>query len=131
MQVKPALDDPATVYVRIPNSQLAIRIWPGGMAHLGQFCFDFFDVARRVPVDPPAGYTIEDSTGGTQMTWEAAFEWTASAPSGSQKYSAPEGTHLVLRRPGEAPLHFRIPVRPRAPVQYVAFAPLESTLPTL
>lgn len=98
-----------------------------------QFCFDFFDIARRIPVDPPSGYEIVDSIGVQQRTWEAAFGWTDRAPSGSQKYCAPEGTHLVLRRPGEDPLNFKIPVRPRAPVnvQHVAFAALESTLPTL
>ncbi|KAL4079249.1 hypothetical protein J3A83DRAFT_4085557, partial [Scleroderma citrinum] len=113
--------DNGILYCRIPNSNLAIRIWAGGLERYGLYCFDFFDVVERVPVNTPDGYVISYcphpgvySFKGKLVSWETAMK-VDRVPAGMEKYSAPEGSRLVLTCPGKEPYYFEIPRRPFLP----------------
>lgn len=43
--------DDLQLFIQIPNSQYAIRIWSGGLHQLRHYCFDFYDVASGVLVN--------------------------------------------------------------------------------
>ncbi|KAF8555961.1 hypothetical protein OG21DRAFT_1564282, partial [Imleria badia] len=99
----------------IPHSNLAIRIWQGGMQPYEQFCLDFFDTKQCVPVNTPVDFELWDiprpgvfSYGGKLISWEAAFH-NEYIPAGEEKYSVPEGSHIALKRPGEETFLFQIP----------------------
>ena len=130
-QEKPELDDPEVLYCRIPDSVLAIRIWSGGMEQYGQYCFDFFDVVQRIPVNTPDGHVITFSapyqTPTKLVSWEAAN--MDKFPAGTEKYSTLEGSRLVLTRPGKIPYHFQIPRRPSAYHNGVAFVQPQAGVP--
>ncbi|KAM5538593.1 hypothetical protein V8D89_007622 [Ganoderma adspersum] len=136
--------DPNVYSVRIPNSPYVIRMWDGGMDYWGQFCLDFFDVERRVPVNLPAGHglygagetSLPPGVGGDHPlpdhlvranvrpaesypigSWERNMG-IARIPDGEEKWSLPEGTRLTLQREGHPPLTFQVPTR-QAPVAVI------------
>jgi len=118
LQEKPQLDDGDVLYCRIPDSTLTIRIWSGGMEQYGTYCLDFFDVVERTPVNTPDGYVISYHPHPGVFTFSRELvSWEAAAgidriSAGMEKYSAPEGSQLVLMRPGKVPYYFQIPRRP-------------------
>ncbi|KAL6300692.1 hypothetical protein BKA93DRAFT_707929, partial [Sparassis latifolia] len=91
-----------------PKSPLAIRIWSGSMEQYGQYCLDFYHVDKRIPVNTPDGYEISPVShpgvyafGGKLVSWETAMRvGRRSLRPGAWKYSAPEGSRLVLTRAG-------------------------------
>ncbi|KIY51938.1 hypothetical protein FISHEDRAFT_56394 [Fistulina hepatica ATCC 64428] len=133
-QEKPQIQEQGTLYFKIPNSALAIRIWSGGMEQYGQYCLDFFHVADGIPVNTPDGYKISHvphpgvfTFGGALVSWETAMHMDCQrVPQGTEKYSTPEGSRLMLIRPGEEPFYFQIPLRA---VQQVEFAQPVAVLP--
>jgi len=115
LQEKPH-PDAALLYYRIPDSIIAIRMWDGGMEQYGLYCLDFFDIVKRTPVNTPNGYAISYylpsvSSSRELVSWEAAARMDP-IPAGTEKYSAAEGSRLVLTRPGKMPYYFQIPRRP-------------------
>ncbi len=60
--MKPKSGDQHVYNIRIPNSDLAIRMWEGGMGPYGQFCLDFYDVERKVSVNLPQGHSLHPAT---------------------------------------------------------------------
>ncbi|KIM54672.1 hypothetical protein SCLCIDRAFT_1152246 [Scleroderma citrinum Foug A] len=134
LQEKPQLDDSDVLYCRIPDSILAIRIWPGGLDWFGLYCLDFFDVVECTPMNTPNGYVISCypqpgvfTSTGNLVSWETAAGLCEISP-GMEKYSAHEGSRLVLTHPGKTPYYFKIPcrssghevvfVQPRAGIPY-------------
>ena len=85
-----------------------------------QYCFDFFDVVERGAMNTPYGYVISSyptpgvpAYPGELVSWEIAWGWERDRiPAGLEKYSAMEGSRLVLTRPGKMPYYFEIPRRP-------------------
>ncbi|KAI6106666.1 ubiquitin-related domain-containing protein [Pisolithus croceorrhizus] len=114
-QVKPLPQgDELQLFIQLPNSQYALRIWSGGLQQLRHYCFDFYNVTSRVPANTPEGFELWGvrrpgtySYGGQIKSWEAAFGLSDILP-GEEKYSAPEGSRIVLRRPGEDPFYFQL-----------------------
>lgn len=105
------------MYYAVPNSKLAIRIWSGGMESYGQYCLDLFHVTDRIAVNTPKGFSISHVSnpgvftfGDRLVSWEAAMK-VKHLNDGEEKYSAPEGSSLVLTRPHEQPFYFQLPVR--------------------
>ena len=130
LQEKPhPADDRDLHYFQIPDSILAIRIWPGGMQRFGGYCLDFFDVVERIPVNTPDGYVISYyphvTPKSTLVTWERAAGVYRVRP-GMEKYSIEEGALLMLTRPGKEPYCFQIPRRPTQAVP--GFAQPQSNL---
>ncbi|KAH9901418.1 hypothetical protein C8Q73DRAFT_677782 [Cubamyces lactineus] len=122
---KPTVDDPNVYTVRIPDTDLAIRMWDGGMDLYGQFCLDFFDVRRKVPVNLPVGYALWPAgtnapgvfmmpMGGPLPSWEACFGYRPEAiPAGEEKWSVVAGSYITLQR-SERPednFTFAVPMR--------------------
>ncbi|PIL34840.1 hypothetical protein GSI_02627 [Ganoderma sinense ZZ0214-1] len=138
--VKPQPGDPNVYTIPIPNSPYCLRMWTGGMDYWGQFCLDFFDTERKVPVNLPAGYALYPGLssvppgavghalpperahlqpveeGEPLHSWERNMGM-ASIPEGEEKWSIPEGMHLMLRRRGLPDFMFQMPAR-RAPVVF-------------
>ncbi|RPD72896.1 hypothetical protein L226DRAFT_614473 [Lentinus tigrinus ALCF2SS1-7] len=56
--VKPRPDDTNVYTVPINGTDLAIRMWEGGMDFYSQFCLDFFDTRQRIAVNCPQGFSI-------------------------------------------------------------------------
>jgi len=121
-QDKPQSDSNEQVlYLQIPDSKLAIRIWPGGLQYLGAYCLDLFDITKKIPVDTPNDFEFWNvpRPGGASSvmklcSWQVAF---ASVPGwcilpGDEKYSVSEGSRIVLVRPGKVPFYFEIPSMP-------------------
>ncbi|PIL22965.1 hypothetical protein GSI_15662 [Ganoderma sinense ZZ0214-1] len=140
--VKPQPGDPNVYTVRVPDSPYVLRMWTGGMDYWGQFCLDFFDVERKVPVNLPAGYALYPAA--TTMppgigaghpfparlaranvqplqrsyplgSWERNMGMT-SIPDGEEKWAIPEGMPVMLRRDGHPDFTFQMPTRPPAMV---------------
>ncbi|KAI6118389.1 hypothetical protein F5141DRAFT_999961, partial [Pisolithus sp. B1] len=110
--------DELQLFIQLPNSQYALGIWSGGLQQLRHYCFDFYNVTSRVPANTPEGFELWGvrrpgtySYGGQIKSWEAAFGLSDILP-GEEKYSAPEGSRIVLRRPGEDPFYFQVPEMP-------------------
>lgn len=114
---RPGVDE-VMVY-NIPNSDLAIRIWEGGMRDLGQYCLDLVSRARRGEVvNTPKAWKFTFvplpgtfMPGGQLLPWETNFGIREVLP-GQERYSAPEGSRLALIRDGCPPFLFQIPTRP-------------------
>ena len=112
-------------------------MWAGGMDYWGQFCLDFFDVRRRVPVNLPAGHALHLAAtimppgvglgyplpghlvranveavpkGDPLRSWERNMGMD-SIPDGEEKWSIPEGTYLTLTREGHPDFTFQMPAR--------------------
>ncbi|OBZ68526.1 hypothetical protein A0H81_11458 [Grifola frondosa] len=132
---KPELNDPAVLYVDIPGTDYSIRIWDGGMASRRQYCIDYFDTRRNTPINKPDGFDIYPvgmsgpgflAFNGPLISWEEAMrvEHQHLRP-GAEKFSAPEGSHLALRRHGHPDLVFEVPLRrtPAPAYQLVQPAP--------
>ena len=111
-------------------------MWAGGMDFWGQFCLDFFDVERRVPVNLPAGYALYPGVSSLPPgigaghalpvhkahlarppqkacplgSWERNMGMT-SIPDGEEKWSVPEGMALMLKRDGHPDFMFQMPAR--------------------
>ncbi|TBU28954.1 hypothetical protein BD311DRAFT_757514 [Dichomitus squalens] len=128
MGMKPQSDD-KTFFVRIPDSDYAIRMWDGGMDYYRQFCLDFYDTRRRIPVNLPQGFALWPSPSNVQgmytmsgplVSWERAMN-CKGFPDGEEKWSVPEGMHITLVRAGRPETFtFTVPVRQAAhaaPVQ--------------
>ena len=106
------------LYVRVPNTKLAIRIWPGGMQQYDHCWFDFFDLVDHVPVNTPEGFKLTPlpkvgmvPCKGRLCSWEETFE-VKNIQQGLEKYCVAEGMSIALTYPGEAPFGFQIPSRP-------------------
>ena len=113
LQEKPQTDDADVLYCRIPDSRvLAIRIWSDGMEQYGLYCFDFFDVVERTAMNTPNGHAHLGMFAFSKelVSWETAVGLDR-IPAGTEKYSTPEGSRLVLSRPGKMPYYFEIPPR--------------------
>ncbi|KAH9911836.1 uncharacterized protein B0H18DRAFT_1088856 [Fomitopsis serialis] len=118
---KPQPDDRNVYIVSIPNSDLVIRIWDGGMSGYRAFCLDFFDTRRRTPVNLPPGFSLWPSVanapsvftmGGRLSSWENAFgKRGRQIPLGTEKWSVPEGSYITLKRRNHPEFTFAIPVR--------------------
>ncbi|EJF62493.1 hypothetical protein BD309DRAFT_996356 [Dichomitus squalens] len=128
MGVKPQSDD-KTFFVRIPDSEYAIRMWDGGMDFYRQFCLDFYDTRRQIPVNLPEGFALWSSPSNVQgmytmsgplVSWERAMD-CKDFPDGEEKWSVPEGMHITLVRADRPETFtFMVPVRQSAyavPVQ--------------
>lgn len=92
------------------------------MEDIGQYCFDFFHVRDGIAVNTPDNYKISQLPvpaipgtmmfGGQVQPWEISFGINREdIRPGEEKYSAPEGSRLVLLRDGEEPFYFKIPTR--------------------
>lgn len=115
-----------TFFVHIPNSDYAIRMWDGGMEPYCQFCLDFYDTRRDVPVNLPKGFTLWPAPSnplgmytmsGPLVSWDVAIGGN-NVPAGEEKWSVPQGMHITLVRedlPGQN-FTFAVPVRSFAPV---------------
>jgi len=118
---KPLPDDASVSYFLIPNSNLALRVWSGGLESVKQMFFDFFDRTLRVAVNTPEGYevyNVNNPSGlapyGRLLSWERTEDRNRIPRPGFEKYSALEGSRIMIRRPCEEPCFFRIPTRPTA-----------------
>lgn len=116
-QGKPKPSDTDSLYALIPDCDLAIRIFNGGVEKAGQWCFDFFDVDALKPLDTPEGWEIQHTSQdrahlGPMLVLREDF-WGVKLPRrpGSEKYRAPEGAALAVGRPGTAPFYFDLPRR--------------------
>jgi len=121
------------MYYTVPNSELAIRIWSGGLESYGQYCIDFFHVRKRIAVNTPRHFAISHALnpgvftfGGKLVSWEEAMK-VGRLNDGQEKYSAPEGASLVLTRPSEPPFYFQLPIR--SVPQTVVYAQPSASLP--
>ena len=114
--------------VPIPNTDLVIRMWDGGMQAYDQFCLDFYDHRRDVAVNLPRGFSLWSSPanmqgvfgmGGQLASWETAMGMSAAdILPGQEKWSVPEGSFVVVRRddrPNED-FTFAVPRRQPPPV---------------
>ena len=109
--------------VPIPNTDLVIRMWDGGMEHYGQYCLDFYntrrDTALNLPQDFslwPAGANMAGSymMHGPLPSWEAAMGYSPDRiPAGEEKWSVPAGSYITLKRSArpQDDFTFAIPVR--------------------
>ena len=112
-------------------------MWTGGMDYWGQFCLDFFDTERRVPVNLPAGYALYPGLsslppgavghalpperarlqrvqkGEPLGSWERNMGMT-SIPEGEEKWSIPEGMYVALKRVRQEDFVFQMPTRQAA-----------------
>lgn len=110
------------------------------MGPYAQFCLDFYDTTRKIPVNLPPGYALYPATttmppglgpgyppagfpipangppsaamGGQLRSWERNLRME-SFPEGEEKWSIPEGTYVMLRRRGHPDFTFQIPTRQR------------------
>jgi len=103
------------------------------MERFGQYCLDFFHVKDHIAVNTPEGFKISHVPipgvfmfGGPLISWEAAMK-VKHLNDGAEKYSVPEGSSLVLTRPGEEPFYFQLPVR--SVPQTVVYAQPSGSLP--
>ncbi|PIL22963.1 hypothetical protein GSI_15660 [Ganoderma sinense ZZ0214-1] len=138
--VKPQPGDPNVYTVRVPDSPYCLRMWAGGMDYWGQFCLDFFDVERKVPVNLPLGHALfpgmssmppgigaghplpahlahanmQPPTSYPLCSWERNMGMQ-SIPDGEEKWAIPEGMPVMLRRDGHPDFMFQMPRR-QAPV---------------
>ncbi|TBU58117.1 hypothetical protein BD310DRAFT_820040 [Dichomitus squalens] len=116
--VKPQRGDWNLSSVRIYDSDYTIRMWHGGMEAYIQFCLDFYDHSRDVPVNLPPGSRASPvhmqgvfGMAGPLVSWERAMGFSpADILAGEEKWSVPEGTNLVVRRP-DRPGHVHGAVR--------------------
>ncbi|KAI0765366.1 hypothetical protein C8Q74DRAFT_1371181 [Fomes fomentarius] len=107
LQMKPKPDE-AVYSLPIANTNLAIRIWEGGMRENNQYCLDFFDTRRRTAVNLPPNYSLWPSVsnmpgaftmGGPLPSWEKALGYAPDAiPAGEEKWSVPAGSYITLKR---------------------------------
>jgi len=122
---KPEDGSPGVRYFTIPesDSHLAIRLWDGNLQQFRLYCFDLFDMDKRVAINLPEGYKICNASyvgahalgsRGTEVRcWERA--WGVPREKllpGQEHFSAPEDAHLALIRPGKDPFYFLLPARP-------------------
>lgn len=119
IQQKPEAKAQAVLYVDIPHTSYAVRIFDGGMGRFAQYCIDFFDLARGVAINTPRGYKIYPlnnpltgafAPGAPLISWEQAMR-VASIPAGSEKFSVPEGSQWKIVRPNEEDICFTVPFR--------------------
>lgn len=96
------------------------------MRQYGQYCLDLFDTVQQAAVNMPQDYAICHvphpgvfTFGGKLVSWEESTGVVNLRP-GMEKFSAPEGSRLVLARPGKEHFYFQLPARPVA--QNVVFA---------
>ncbi|KAL1943762.1 hypothetical protein VTO73DRAFT_4207 [Trametes versicolor] len=111
--------------VDIPHSDLAIRMWDGGMEMYRQFCLDFFDTRARRPVNMPRGFELWPSAAnapgvytmaGPLGSLERGFGLSArEVPQGEEKFCVLEGScvTLVRRDRPQEPFTFAVPARQR------------------
>ena len=125
-QLKPQPGDQNLFTVRIPDSPYMIRMWDGGMDFYSQYCLDFYDSNRQVPVNLPKGYSLWPAAAnlpgvftvaGPLVSWETAWGLApGSFPEGEEKWSVPEGVYITLKRadhPGQD-FTFAVPRRQQA-----------------
>lgn len=115
--------DQPVLYFNIPDSDLIIRLWSGGLESLGQYMFDFFHASARTPTNAPDDHKIfpvvapgSSAFHGEYVPWEAAWKVAMGADYNSDgnnagRYSAPEGTRPVLMHPNHENFYFEIPYR--------------------
>lgn len=122
--MKPRVGD-GVYTVDIPHSDLAIRMWDGGMEAYRQFCLDFFDTRARRPVNMPRGFELWPSPAnmpgvytmaGPLGSLERGFGMKpGEVPQGEERFCVLEGSYVTLvrrDRPLE-PFAFAVPVRRR------------------
>lgn len=115
---KLAANDPTVLYVDIPGTPYAVRIFD--MARFAQFCIDFFDSDHGVTVNKPEGceiyplyspFTLGSAAPGAPLvSWEQAMR-VALIPAGSEKFSVPEGSYWKIVRRGGDNVCFSVPFR--------------------
>ncbi|KAJ6541886.1 hypothetical protein B0H19DRAFT_1175068 [Mycena capillaripes] len=102
------------LYFRIPNSHLAIRLFPGDLHPRNRVCFfDVFDTHTRSPVNSPPSFrftTVQPEI-RLQSVEEVAGISREDIRPGEERFSVVEGTACRLRRGGALEFLFRIPVR--------------------
>jgi len=104
------------------------------MEQYGLYCFDFFDVVKRTPVNTPDGYVISYYLDQGVSFSRELVSWETGAgmdriPAGTEKYGAAEGSRLVLTRPGKMPYYFQIPRRPSTTHGGVVFVQPQASVP--
>ena len=111
--------------VPIPNTDLVIRMWDGGMEHYGQYCLDFYDTRRDTAVNLPQDFSLwpagANMPGSFMMmmqgplpSWETAIgSSTDRIPAGEEKWSVPAGSCITLKRSArpQDDFTFAVPVR--------------------
>ncbi|TFY76468.1 hypothetical protein EWM64_g7542 [Hericium alpestre] len=108
--------------ITIPNDNLAIRLWDGGLEDDGIFLFDFVDMRTKKALNSPVGYKVHAfpnryhmlNMPGPIISWEAAqnIPRTHIKP-GEERFSVPESTPCALHRDGQEVFMFAVPERPR------------------
>ena len=133
MQLKPGHGDQLYI-INIPDDNLALRFFDGGMERKRIFCFDFVDAQTREATNSPSDYEIHAlpnphhmlNIPGPIISWEAAMNIPRNQiKKGEERFSVPEGTHCVLLRPGKPRFDFEAPERPRVLEQGIARATSE------
>ncbi|KAI0691836.1 hypothetical protein C8T65DRAFT_745387 [Cerioporus squamosus] len=108
---KPKRGDPNVYSIRVPDSELAIRMWEGGMGAYGQFCLDFYDVGRKASVNLPPGHSLHPAT--------ATVPAPASAPGGFGQGFVPPVRYTAMNGgplgPGYPPPGFPMAMNVHAP----------------
>ncbi|KAI9570154.1 Dopey, N-terminal-domain-containing protein [Boletus coccyginus] len=125
------------LYLQIPDSKLAIRIWPGGMQYHAGYCLDLFDITQKTSMDTPDDFEFRhisrpDGPGGMKLlSLRKVFDVPAChIQPGNETYVVLEGSRIVLVRPGKAPFYFEIPSMPME-TGGVPFPQPQATLPVL
>ncbi|KAI0824557.1 hypothetical protein BC628DRAFT_1322517, partial [Trametes gibbosa] len=107
--------------VRIPNSELAVRMWEGGMGTYGHFWLNFCHIARKASVNLPAEHSLHHATVLPAIptllrSWERSMGMR-SITEGEEKWAISEGTYITLKRTGHPDFVLRMPTKPVAVVQ--------------
>ena len=97
----------------------------------GLFLLDFVDTRTKIAVNSPAGYEIDAlprvgrmlSIPGPIISCEAVrYTPRERILDGEERFSVPEGSPCVLRRPGKDDFFFAVPDRPRDLLPGMQFA---------
>ncbi|OBZ74085.1 hypothetical protein A0H81_06268 [Grifola frondosa] len=106
-------------FYAIPDCELSIRIWTGGMDRHGQWLLDFFNRTTSCAVNAPDGFgfypiqrpgffTMSGPDGRLPSWEETAYGHQATVP-GEERFSVPEGSWWALKRPGKEDFCFVLP----------------------
>ncbi|KII84214.1 hypothetical protein PLICRDRAFT_95561 [Plicaturopsis crispa FD-325 SS-3] len=111
---------------KIPNSEYAFRLWGRGLETKRQYCLDWVHSKTGEPVNSPFGEDYELWAVPNRRTpWipcptsrlcsvERAFGVAQKdILPGHEKFTLLEGTACLFKRPGQMPIYFEVPVRPR------------------
>ncbi|TFY67195.1 hypothetical protein EVG20_g4026 [Dentipellis fragilis] len=133
---KPGANDKVHV-IPIPNSELFVRLWDGGLADDGLFLLDFAERGPdgtlkatnsrgRFKLYPQSRPGIPNWP-GPLISLEEAFGYKEhEIKEGAEKFSVPEASACILQREHHPPFVFDVPARQRS-VLYAGLGPLGRT----